>query len=87
VNNPFYICDQYQLPIYGTREDAVISAAATVETIGKRIGVVRFSLPREPIFVIKKDHNLWHVIIGETVGWILLPIKWDILKPLELSNE
>lgn len=45
---------------------------------------VIFSLPKEPIYVISKDHHYWHVIIGNKFGWIIVR-DWLQIKQLENS--
>jgi len=86
TNNQFFITDKVFIFIYETKEAATKATASWAKAIAvaneppliwieywsKRLNSrVTFSTPNEPIFVIKKDEDYWHVIIGERVGWIV----------------
>jgi len=47
---------------------------------------VLFSLPEEPVLVLKKEQEFWNVIIGEKIGWII-DCEWIELERIEENNE
>ena len=60
---------------------------------------INFSQPYEPIFVLSKethhfvngmtkfDREIWHVIIGEKIGWIYVDSNWKDIHPMICDNK
>jgi hypothetical protein len=102
MNNAFYICDEYFLLIYETRE--ILSSIRRPEPpVVREMDHVKywidrfkptktkFSYPKEPIFLIeryKRGHGCehWKIIVGENIGWTVI-FDFMNVKPLEMEKN
>jgi len=84
MSDQFYISEKHQLPMFETKEHAksVISQVPTHLFEYKVSKPKMYSNANTPIFVISKSDDIWHVIIGEKIGWIVVR-DWMNLKSLD----
>jgi len=79
----FYVCENFCLLIYQTKEEAsrpcrVSAMHPSARSVWRNTELhtkITYSNPQEPIFVIKKENLYWNIIVGERIGWIIIE-KW-----------
>ena len=112
-NNSFYVCEQFPLFLFETREGARDWLGQFNKDMGELFAHMRPSLnyckngciaecassvsayqriqiwpinSGELIFVVEKNKQLWHVIIGEKAGWIAV-LDWLNIQPVEQNKN